>query len=160
HCGGDLMVLFKFFNDGDADFFKDLDVEWIQWTPVRAKKRPDVADAIRSFVPALDNPAAGERNARFLKEEALDSWPSTVTHLLFKNNRFEGFFAFCSGTATITQRAHDVAPADPGDREVPVPRYQPVAHISWICRHDDSPGVGTALLAQALAVAVETIAIG
>ena len=141
---------FKFLND-------DFETDWIQWTPKSAKEKPWLSRAVAAFKP-VDTTAgklAGERNAKFLQDEALDKHPSTVTHLLVREHRIEGFFALCSGTAKMSE-GDDRGPGQ-GDREVRLSPRQPVAHIAWIGRDRRSVITGTDLLAGAAALALEII---
>ena len=137
-------------------FLEDEDAEWIKWTPHTTEKKRRIKRAIQSFEP-VDN-KAGKRNERFLKKEALDSYPTAVTHVLLKGGMIEGFFALSSGTAKLTQS--DSKPADPDDREIPLPSHQPVAHIAWIGKHKDAQIKGPDLLAQAAGLAMEVVECG
>jgi hypothetical protein len=137
----------------------DFGTDQVQWTPKSAKDAK-LAAAVAAFRP-VDTPAgklAGQQNAKFLQEEALDKHPSTVTHLLLRDGRVEGFFALCSGTAKMSE-GDDRGPGH-GDREVRLSPRQPVAHIAWIGRDRDSVIAGTDLLAAAVALALEIIDLG
>jgi hypothetical protein len=130
--------------------------EIVQWN-LKSSRIPELRAAVAAFEPV--NLPAGERNARFLKEEALDNHPSTVTHLHMKNGKLEGFFALSSGTAKLIQ-SDQRPPVGEGDRELVLSPRQPVAHIAWIGRSRNSDVRGSELLALAAGVALEVIEAG
>lgn len=137
-------------------FLEEDDAEWIKWTPHTSEKQRRIEKAIKNFKPVEND--AGRRNAKFLKEESLDSYPTTVTHVLLKGGMIEGFFALSSGTAKLTQS--DSRPVAPDDREISLPPHQPVAHIAWIGKHKDARIGGSDLLAQAAGLAMEVVDCG
>jgi hypothetical protein len=130
--------------------------EIIQWNP-KSSRVPELRAAVAGFEP-VDIPA-GKRNAKFLKEEALDNHPSTVTHLHLKDGKLEGFFALSSGTAKLIQ-SDARPPVGQGDRELVLSPRQPVAHIAWIGRSRDSSVKGSELLALAAGIALEVVEAG
>lgn len=88
---------------GFLDFLADQGTgEWVIWTKALAEEEPELREAVAVF-DSRDNPA-GRAATEWLREEALDNHPSTVTQLLVKDRRVEAFFALCSGHVKFSQR--------------------------------------------------------
>jgi hypothetical protein len=146
---GGYMHFVGHFHSGDPD------KQWIRWLP-DMPGADDLRDAIQAFEP-VDNPA-GRRCAQWLRDEALDNHPSTVTHLLVRNGRLEAFFALCAGAVKLSQRHRRDLRA--GDRAHELHVIQPAALITWIARDRSSEVHGAEILAQAAATALDVVDVG
>jgi hypothetical protein len=81
---------------------QDQGERWVRWVPDVEHQDPALARQVGAFEP-VDTPA-GQAAARWLKEKALINHPSTVTRLLLRDERVEGFYAICSAQVRLSQR--------------------------------------------------------
>jgi hypothetical protein len=125
---------------------------WYRWIPENASSvaYSDVASAVERFE-GLDTPA-GRAATRWLQEESLAAYPSTVPYVMLANGRIDAFFALSSTSITLTQRHRkQLGLTDPADIKRPV---QGAVRVDWIARHQQAgPGVGRNALLHALSVA-------
>lgn len=123
---------------------------WVRWTPDKSRSPvwEYLAEAIADFRAPCEN--AGPSCELWLKEEALDEFPETVTWVLFDEGVVQGFFAICSSTFSMA------LPASGGG--APQTVTKPCVKVVWICRRDKEEGgsvPGAALFRQALYQAKE-----
>lgn len=101
---------------------------WTRWDEATAKSANwTVANAVKAFEPL--NNDDGEECARWLKEDALNDHPHTVTWVLCNGGVLEGFFAMCSGTLEL-----ELPVTSPGEEVGSV--QWPCSVIKWMCRRD------------------------
>jgi hypothetical protein len=118
--------------------------EWEIWTPDRAARRPDLAEAVERFEP-LNHPA-GEAAARWLREDSLTNDPSTKTYLSVVDAEVHGFFACCAGTVALSQ-------VDASDLAVPHRQHLPAFVLAWVARRRGGVVPGLQLVATAYGLA-------
>jgi hypothetical protein len=104
--------------------------KWILWTPEKAEEPDgwvfeDIARAMGDFRP-VDNDF-GRLAADWLKTEALNSYPTIETWLLYDPPRIEGFLSICKTSLIAT-----------GLTAIPRRRRMPACEINWVCKHADS----------------------
>jgi hypothetical protein len=129
---------------------------WFRWKPLYAESAAydDISEAIQAFEP-VETPA-GHAAAKWLKESALDDYPSTATWLAYLDQRIEGYFALCSGEVPLYGRQRRQFLRRPGRRREHVlhPR-QPASLITWLGKHRHAKINGRTILAQATHTAIE-----
>jgi hypothetical protein len=148
-----LSELFQFVG---YEFQADYGERWVRWTPEKAHREPALGKAVEAFE-SVDN-AAGRRCAEWLRSEALDNHPSTVTHLLVVDGEVHGYFALCSGHARLSQRDRERAVGD--ERAHGFTPVQPVAHVAWLAKRRHTHVSGLEIMARAAGVALEVIDTG
>lgn len=124
---------------------------WCQWTPTTAGSRAfeDVAQAVEKFR-SLDNPP-GREATRWLKEEALPNHPSTVSYVLMRGDRIEGYIALASSSVELKQSHRKALSA--GQRGHLLSPTQGASLIAWIARHGEAEIDGVLLLKFAISIA-------
>jgi hypothetical protein len=126
---------------------------WYQWTPINAESvaYEDVAQAVEGFE-SLENPA-GRAATAWLKDEALANHPSTVTYVLMRDGRVEGFIAMASASVTLKQSHRKKL--GPGQRDYPLSPTQGASLVAWLAKHREAETAGSRLLAYALSIALD-----
>jgi hypothetical protein len=124
---------------------------WCQWTPATAESRAfeDVVRAVEKFR-SLDN-RPGREATRWLQEEALANHPSTVSYVLMRDGRIEGYFALASGSVELKQSHRKALSA--GQRSHRLSPTQGASLVTWIARHGEATIDGQLLLKFALSIA-------
>jgi hypothetical protein len=127
---------------------------WYRWKPSNAESGmyDDIAEAIETFEP-VDNPA-GHAAAAWLKNSALDDYPSTATWIAYRNQRIEGYFAMSSGEVVLYGRHRRKRLMRPGRRREHLlhPR-QPASLLTWLGKHRQASITGRTILYQAAYIA-------
>jgi hypothetical protein len=124
---------------------------WYRWTPMAAERatNSEIANAVACFE-SLDNDA-GRAASQWLRDEALASYPATVTSVLVGGGLALGFVAMRAGTVRLTK----------GDRRSLLPGStsgtdQGAAVIEHIARNRAAaPGVGEQLMLFAIGEALQ-----
>lgn len=128
---------------------------WYRWKPSSAESGvyDDIAEAIEAFEP-VDHPA-GHAAAEWLKNSALDDYPSTATWIAYRKQRVEGYFAMCSGEVLLYGRHRSKWLVRKGRRREHVlhPR-QPASLITWMCKHKHASITGRTILLHAAYIAM------
>ena len=125
---------------------------WYRWTPANAARSEyaGIARAVSEFE-SLDTDG-GREAARWLREDALPDHPSTVTHILFAEERIDGYFAIASGSATLLQEdRRELQSSDP--EYLPAP-HQGASQVEWIARHREGSTSGETIINYALSLAL------
>jgi hypothetical protein len=129
----------------DEDWF------WCRWTPATAESRAfeDVARAVEKFK-SLDTPP-GREATRWLKEEALANHPATISYVLMRGGRIEGYFALASSSVELKQSHRKaLSSGQHGHRLSPT---QGASLVAWLARHEDAEIDGALVLKFALSIA-------
>lgn len=126
---------------------------WFRWTPDHARNEiyRDLASAVAQFE-SLET-AGGEESARWLREDALLDYPSTITHVLKSGDRIDGFFAISSDSIALTRRDREALPHEHSS-PVPTP-IQGASLIAWIARHRDGGTPGRVIMHYAISIALK-----
>jgi hypothetical protein len=126
---------------------------WYQWTPINASSPAyaDVADGVDLFE-SLDTPA-GRAATRYLREQSLQDYPSTVTYVYMVGDQVDGYFSLASGSVTLTQRHRKSLRS--GQRDYPVSPTQGASLVAWLARHRDGIVSGRKILVYALSIALQ-----
>lgn len=121
---------------------------WIRWRPGREKELAysDVAKAVEEFEPVPHK--AGRAAANWLKTEAIQDYPATVTWLNYENGRVEGFFAIRSGSFRLKETGGKRLRRNAN-------LLKPASHIIWMCKHADAKIRGDRLISRATGVAFD-----
>jgi hypothetical protein len=124
---------------------------WCQWTPTTAESRAfeDVARAVEKFR-SRDNPP-GREATRWLKEEALANHPSTISYVLMRDGRIEGYVALASSSVELKQ-SHRKALSS-GQRGHRLSPTQGASLLAWIAKHEEAEIDGALLLKFAISIA-------
>lgn len=114
---------------------------WIPWSPAKARHFAyrDIAQAIGDFEPV--DREAGLAAARWLKEDAADDHPASVTWLYYDSGRIDGFFAIRSGNFLLSSKPKGARRR----RSV----LKPASEITWMCKHAQATMSGQSLLMRA-----------
>jgi hypothetical protein len=82
---------------------------WYQWTPLIASSddHAEVQHAVAAF-DAGDSPSAQEAT-RWLRDEALRAYPSTLTYIAVAHGRVEGYFAIAGSQIALRARGEATA---------------------------------------------------
>ncbi len=124
---------------------------WYQWMPDNAEgvALPGLARAVAEFESVNTN--AGHEASRWLREDALLDYPSTITYVLASGARIDGYFAIASGSVTLEQEhRREFAPEDSDYLPAPI---QGASYIEWFARHRDGETPGRKIVLYALSVA-------
>jgi hypothetical protein len=128
--------------------------DWYQWTPANAGSvaYEDIAQAIQQFESLDTKP--GQEATRWLREDALLDHPSTITYVLMRDGRVDGYFALASSSVTLTQRHRRGLQS--GQVDYALPPTQGASLIAWLARHRDAAQpTGRAIFVYALSVALK-----
>jgi hypothetical protein len=126
---------------------------WFRWTPENAGSPlyRDLEDAISKFE-SLETPA-GEASARWLRNDALSDYPSTITHVLKVEDQVDGFFAISSDRIELKK---DDRKRLPHRESSPIPSpFQGASLISWIARHREGTTYGQEIMLYAISIALK-----
>lgn len=126
---------------------------WYKWTPEVAAdpRNAELANGVREF--RSERSDAGREAARWLREDALEDHPNTVTYLLWTGVRVDGYFALASGSVELAMDDRlEFTP--PGSEYLPPPVLG-ASHIEWLARNDQGDTPGHDILLYALSVAMQ-----
>ena len=125
---------------------------WHVWSPEVADDPAYsyLAEGVREF--ESKDTDSGRAATDWLKHQALANHPSTVTRLVVRDGRVEGFYALCSAEVTLTQRHRkELRKADEHTHRLH-PR-QGASLIAWVAKHRDATVSGELILLHAAWIA-------
>lgn len=129
------------------------DETWYVWSP-DLEDDPEyekIAGAVEEFE-SLDT-APGRDATRWLREEALDNHPSTITRLMVLDDRVEGFYAISSAHIRLSQRHRKRALRN--HRAHRLHPEQPASLIPWLAKRWDAKIDALPLILHAAYIASE-----
>jgi hypothetical protein len=125
---------------------------WHRWSPRVAEDESlvHVAHAVAAFEP-VDNPA-GRESAAWLKNEALQHFPSVITHIALKDGLVQGFYAIKGAEVRLSQRERRRLLRSGAES---VAAFQPASLITRVGLHRDATLPFRYVLLHAVSTAVQ-----
>jgi hypothetical protein len=125
---------------------------WHVWSPKIADDPAYayLADGVRSF--ESKDTEGGRAATDWLKYHSLANHPSTVTRLVVRAGRVQGFYALCSAEVKLTQRHRKELQEDEEHTHRLHPR-QGASLIAWVAKHRDATVPGELILLHAAWIA-------
>jgi len=136
---------------------RDGDETWVRFTPEVVEDLGDDRDALLNAVErfeSVDCPA-GRAAADWLREDSLDNHGSTVTYLLLRDGRVEGFYALSSAQVRLSMRHRRQLVNDRGERYLDLRPLQPASLVAWIAKRNGAESTGRELLMHAFSTALQ-----
>jgi len=129
---------------------------WHLWTPrtTSAAEFETIATAVNEFAPdefACEGSRWGQYGAAWLKERAIETYPSIVTRVYLRNGLLEAFYGLSGATVRLTQRHRTTA----GGGTVGLSPVQPATLLAWFGLHRDATTSFGEILSHAVGVALE-----
>ena len=123
---------------------------WRRWLPTDSDEDLRAIGAAVEAFQAMDTDA-GRDAEHWLKEQALNDHPSTVTWLYLLDGRLEGYYALSSTSVELTQRQRKKLTS--WRRAHPLHPSQPASLIAWIAKHREAQIPGELLVLHATFIA-------
>jgi len=136
---------------------RDGEETWVRFTPEVVLDLGDEQETLLAAVAdfeARDCPA-GRAAAEWLRENALDNHGSTVTYLMLRARRVEGFYALSSAQVRLSMRHRRELAGDRGQRYLSLRPLQPASLVAWIAKRNGAATTGRELLMHAFSTALQ-----